>query len=214
MMRTRLPALGVVLALLLAPAGARGLGLDVLVGGSSLDSGDGQLTFSAFEVVTTGSVPDDLSLFDVEPLADGLAITGPMSAAGGEIGDFFLQFTVSSRRPLRELQLAIEGEASGDGSSASVTETIDELEDAQLFAFVTGDGGERLSDSLAIEESTQLRLSKDVLVDAAPDGSARILRIEQRFPQAPEPAGLMSLGSALLGIALLRLRRGARGTER
>ena len=70
------------------------LSLDVLDEGGSLESGD--LTFTDFDVIATGAVSDDLSLYDVSAIDGGLAITGPIAAADGEVGDLLIQFTVSS----------------------------------------------------------------------------------------------------------------------
>jgi hypothetical protein len=202
------------LVLALAPLqGARAAALDVLVGGSSLLSGNGLLHFSDFALIATGSVSSDLTLYDVEALADGIAITGPISAEDGASGDFFLQFTVSSSQPIVGASLAFEGSASRRGSSASVVETFDEAPDAQMFVFVTGAGSHTPGDSVELDGFASLRVSKDVLVDAAKcEGSAAIERIEQRFQtEAPEPAALGLVGAALLGLVASRARRGPGG---
>lgn len=206
MIRTLLRSGLVLLGLLSLPTGAFALGLDVLASGGTLDSGNGLLTFSDFEVVASGSVSSNLALYDVESLADGLAISGSIDAAGGTIGDLFIQFTVRSRAPLARLELTLDAEASGEGSSASVTETLEEREDALLFVFKTGDEFERLSQSLRLRGATELRVSKDILVDSSENGTARVIRIEQHFSEAPEAAAPLLFGLALLGGAALRSR--------
>jgi hypothetical protein len=142
------------------------MGLDLLSSGGSLTSGNGVLTFDDFEVITTGSVRSDLSLYDVKALVDGIAITGPISAADGNAGDLFIQFSVSSTAPITGSTLKFNGAATGAGSSASVTETFDEVDNGQLFVFATGAGGLDLSDSMTIAGLTSLRVSKDILVDS------------------------------------------------
>ena len=121
-------------------------------------------SFDDFEVIATGSVSGDLSLYDVEALVDGIAITGPISAADGDAGDLFIQFSVTSTAPITGASLSFNGAAAGTGSSASVTETYDEIEDGQLFVFATGAGGRDLFDSLAVPNLTSLHVSKDILV--------------------------------------------------
>jgi hypothetical protein len=159
-------AVAVICSVSLAP-GARALGLDVLNDGGSLTSGNGLLTFDDFEVIATGSVSGDLSLYDVQALVDGIAITGPISAADGNSGDLFVQFTVSSSDPMVAARLRFNGAAAGEGSSASVTETFEEIEDAQLFVYATGGGGLQLTDAERFGAGyTSLRVSKDILVSA------------------------------------------------
>jgi hypothetical protein len=160
-------AFAVLCSVSLAP-GARALGLDVLSGGGSLTSGNGLLTFDDFDVIATGSVSSDLSLYDVQALVDGIAITGPISAADGNSGDLFVQFTVSSTQPIVAARLRFNGAAAGEGSSASVTETFEEIEDAQLFVYATGGGELDLADAMRLgARYTSLRVSKDILVSAS-----------------------------------------------
>jgi hypothetical protein len=156
----------VALAILPFAPRAQAMGLDTLAGGGSLTSGNGVLTFDDFEVVTTGSVDSDLSLYDVQALVDGIAITGPISAAEGSAGDLFIQFSVDSSAPITNASLRFVGAASGAGSSVSVTETFEEVDNALLFVWATSSGFD-LSDSTSFGDGvTSLRVSKDILVDS------------------------------------------------
>jgi hypothetical protein len=190
---------------LAAASDARALGLDILAGGGTLTSDNGFLTFSEFEVITSGSVRSDLALYDVSALTDGLAITGPFAAAGGAIGDMFLSFTVTSTKAITNASLRFNGAASGAGASASVTESFEEIEDGDLFVYSLGKADRDLVDQGEIDDLTTLSVSKDILVDSGSSGIAVISRIEQRFTtDAPEPAGMLLFGMAFLGIAALR----------
>jgi len=203
------------------------LSLDMLADGGTLTSGNGVLTFSEFEVITSGSVRSDLSLYDVRALIDGIAITGPFAASRGAIGDMFISFTVNSTESITGAMLRFNGAARGPGGSASVTESFDEFEDADLFVYSLGRRDRDLVDRTEFSGVTELHVSKDILVDSGLKrgmsfdeakekefsrkqwkhrgrGLAVISRIEQRFQTAPEPSGMLLFGAALLGIAAVR----------
>jgi hypothetical protein len=205
-MRRFLRVAVVACAFLGAPASALALGLDLLVGGGSITSGNGLLTFDDFSVIATGSVSDDLSLYDIRALTDGLAITGPISAADGESGDLFVSFRVTSSQPLSAVILSFNGAARGSGSSASVTETADDVDDDTAFVFATGGGGLDLVDELLLTGAQTVRLAKDILVRSAGAGAIAVIsRIEQRFQvELPEPFALVLLATGLAGIAIRR----------
>jgi hypothetical protein len=184
---------------------AAALGLDLLAGGESLVSGN--LTFDDFEAVATGAVSADLSLYDVSAIEGGLAISGPFAAADGDSGDLVLSFTVSTATgAISSTGLRFNGAAAGTGSSASVTETFEGVDDAQLFVFATGGGGLKLSDSLTLTPAASLRVTKDILVGSAESGGIAVIsRIEQEFEVGvPEPAAVIGLGMLLVGLAFVR----------
>jgi len=177
----------VALLTLSAAPGARALGLDVLAGGGSLVSDNGFLTFSDFQVSTSGSVSNDLSLYDVKALTDGLAITGPFAAAGGSIGDMFLEFTVTSaQQQITGAALSFNGAAAGQLASASVTETFDELDDEQIFVFAQG-GNLDLSNSITFAGVQTLHVSKGIVVDSGlhGDGGALPPGLQKQLPDLP-----------------------------
>jgi hypothetical protein len=185
---------------------ASALSLDALDEGGSLESG--ALTFSDFDVVVTGAVSADLSLYDVSAIDDGFAITGPISAADGEQGDLFVEFTVSvSSGAISGVGLSFNGAAAGAGSDASVVETFEGISDLELFVFATGGGGLDLIDEADLS-ATSLRVAKDILVDSTEGGGIAVIsRVEQTFEVVPEPAAAVLLGMGLVGVAFLRRRQ-------
>jgi hypothetical protein len=178
-----------------------------LVGGDTLTSGNGELVFSDFEVIISGSLSPKLRFYKVIALDDGFAIAGPIGVADGDSGDLLIQYTVTSTSPITQATLKFNGVAHRNGSSASVVETYDEPVDVELFVFATGGGGKQRFDTLDLEGFTQLRVTKDILVDAANCGGfAAISWIEQRFQTAPEPAALLLIGLTLAAVHGARRR--------
>ena len=66
---------------------------------------------------------------------------------------------------------------------------------------------ENLSDSLLLNGVSELRVSKDIVVSSSEDGTARVLRIEQHYSEAPEAGASLLLALGLLFGGALRLRR-------
>jgi hypothetical protein len=177
----------------------------------SFDSLNGQLTFSNFEVVATGSLSSlDLTSILIVPTPSGFGfdLVGPISANDGEIGDLLVRFDVWAVLPIVRALLSFNGAASEPGSGATVTETFEGL-NVQAFVFATGGGGLDLSDEASIPDLEHLRVTKDILVDSSTlsgaPGSAVISVITQDFALIPEPATVLLV---LLGLgATLVLRR-------
>jgi hypothetical protein len=201
-----------------AAPGARAMGLEPprlgvttlasLVDGDSLLSGNGELVFDDFEVTVSGSLTGDLSKYKLIALDDGFAIGGPMSVSGGGIGELRIEFTVTASDPIVAAKLGFDGVAGGKGSSATVLEGFEVPVDVELFVQAIGAGGRVLYDCVDLEGYTRLRVTKDIdLVSVGPKGFAAISWLEQRFVTAPEPAALLLLAVALLGVAGARARR-------
>ncbi|MFQ5514844.1 MAG: PEP-CTERM sorting domain-containing protein [Myxococcota bacterium] len=185
---------------------ARALSLADLTPDASFgfNSGNGALSFDSFAATPAGSISSDLSLYQIIVLDDGFSLTGPFSAADGELGDMLLSFRVTATGPLTSVQLSFNGQAAGLGAQAGVTETFLGL-NIGLQVRATGGGGLQLQDSAALSGPSQLEVVfKDILVDSTilgggPGGSAQISLITQRFT-VPEPASGLLL---MLGVGTL-----------
>ncbi len=183
------------------------LSLADLADGDSFTSENGAFVFSDFEVIVSGSLNPALGFYKVIALDDGFRIAGPIAAADGDAGDLLISYTITSIDPITQATLKFNGAAHGNGSSASVVETYDQPVDVELFVFATGGGGKQRTDSLDLEGFTTLRVTKDILVDAANGGGiAAISWIEQRFQSAPEPTAMLLIGSSLLLVVAARRR--------
>jgi hypothetical protein len=182
---------------------ARALSLADAVAGGSFFSGNGLLEFSDFSASTVGSIPSDLSLYDITILDDGFILSGVFSAAGGEVGDMLLSYDVTSASPITQAHLGFNGQAIGQGAQAAVTETFTGLNES-LFVYAIGDDGQQLEDSVLLGGEFGLEVFKDIqvdssLIDGGAGGIATISLIRQTF-DVPEPSvGLLSL----LGVACL-----------
>lgn len=191
--------------------GAQATLLDALEGTSQ---SIGDLTFSFTGVTQTGGI--NLQDVDLTLVADGLGVgfdvtpvvAGALTASDGAIKDLKLEFTVTSTLGIDRAGNHLVGSATGDYSSASVSELIDQAPQVDLGVFVTGLGDQLLDaeDSLG-GTFTTLTITKNLVIYGDDPGSASIERLSQRYHVVPEPAtaGLMILG--LAGLAHAGKRR-------
>jgi len=195
--------------LLLLPGAASATLLSALAGTSQ---SIGALTFAFTKVEIAGSLDPtqiDLSLvsdglgtgFDVTPVS-----AGAMSVLNGAIADVKLEFTVTATTGITQAGNHLVGTAVGAGSSASVSELIDEAPAVDLGVFVASFAS--LPDNVQDLGATlfTLHVTKNIVISADEPGSASVERLSQRF-LVPEPttATLMMLG--ISGLAWSGRRR-------
>ena len=209
---------GLVLSVAVAlPAGAISLQQVIDDGGFTTANG---VTFSNFSVSITGALAGSLTASQLELTFEGsggsagFSLTGPISAADGELGDVFLSFSVSSEQAIVGALLSALNVADGGlGALASVDELIRTGGGSVLGLLSTSDSGGPgdgiFDDELSFAGQTSLRVMKDILVDSSilgggPGGSARISFVSQTFVLVPEPATLLLV---LGGLAAVGWRR-------
>jgi hypothetical protein len=205
------------------PAGAISLQQVIDDGGFTTSNG---VTFSNFSVSITGALAGSLTAADLELTFEegsgsaGFALTGPISAADGELGDVFLSFSVSSAQLIDGALLsAINVADGGAGALASVDELIRSGAGAFLGLLSTSDTGGPgdgiFDDSISFAGQTSIRVMKDILVDSSllgggQGGSARISFVSQTFTFVPEPGTLLLVLGGLGGLAINGRSRRAR----
>jgi PEP-CTERM motif len=135
--------------------------------------------------------------FNVTPL-----VAGAISVANGSIADIKLEFTVTSTVGITSAGNHLSGSVSGVGSSASVSELIQEVPLVDLGVFIASFGSltdrtESLGGSF-----TELHITKNLVIAADEPGSATVTLLAQRYV-VPEPAtaGLLMLGFSGLAYA-------------
>ncbi len=208
-----------VLGCLLAAASpdAKALTLyDLVVGGASLSTDSGNLTFGDFDAIVSGALSADLHDYTVEAMGEGLAIVGPVGVVGGAVGDLAISFDVWAGEGLavNGASLFFNGAVSGDGALAAVTEDIlvGATPVADLFVRTFQANGQVFSQKL---DSTGLtpalahfRVIKDIQVlSAGVDSVATLSVVTQEFAVIPEPGTVLLLGAGLAGLALAGRRR-------
>jgi hypothetical protein len=198
------------------PAAGVGLTLEDLNTGASFTSGNNALEFSNFSITPTGSVTSPLSDFQVIVLDKGFEIVDTWSAFGGEVGGMTVEYTVTTTgffpdtgtvlpaTWLSEAMLSFTGAAVGEGSEATVTETLETY--GLLEVYARGDGVKLLDVvgiCLACEVSS-LNVVKQIDVISGPAGTAQISLVTQQFEVVPEPG---TVGLFVLGVGGLLLAR-------
>jgi hypothetical protein len=187
-----------------------------LLGGDSLVSGNGQLLFSDFQFPTLDNLPEDLSLYTVSALEDGIRIQGPLTA--GLFGaNLSLLYMVSGLGEALIEDAHLDVFATGSGGVVSVREslfvhrsgTCDEppgsecpevlVPVARLTAMIDEVPG-LATDEAWFEPHPELWVSKDILLEGGPETQVSIEYVDQRYSLVPEPASLGLLGFGLLGL--------------
>lgn len=209
------------LALVGVSGSALAVPLSTLVGGASLASLDGTITFSNFSATVTGALSPDLSNYDVQALQTGFRITGAFLVADGNVGDMVLSYDATAAQGLviDSVHLFFNGSFNGGddappGLAAAVTETVfangDPVENLSVSA--SSSGFEKLVDNGTIAPVSEISVLKDIalstyLGDNGEGSVAHISIIDQKFTVTPEPGTFMLGAMGLAGLAALGRRR-------
>jgi hypothetical protein len=193
-------------ALLLTLPGAAGATLLSSLEGTTLTAGP--LSFEFTKVEIAGAL--DPSQIDLSTVSDGLGIgfdvtpvsAGALSVANGAIADVKLEFTVTSTAGITAVANHLAATATGAGSSASVSELIDEFPLIDVGVFVASFGS--LPDHVENLGSSafELHITKNLVIAADEPGSTEVTKLSQRY-LVPEPttAGLLLFGFSGLAYA-------------
>jgi hypothetical protein len=202
------------------PLSASAISLQQVIDDGGFTTSNG-VTFADFSVSITGALGGSLTAsqleitFEASAGSAGFSLTGPISAADGEVGDVFLSFSVASSGPaiVGAMLSSVNVASGGLGALASVDEVIRTGSGVFLGVLSTSDTGGpgvgTFDDQIAFAGQATLRVLKDILVDSSilgggPGGSARISFVGQTFVLVPEPTTLLLVLGGLAAVGWSR----------
>jgi hypothetical protein len=161
-------------------------------------------TFNIVTLTSNGGAPSpaDVVVSD-SPTGTGFILTGGIFAGPGQDNDVAIVYTVSSPTPITSLTLNGTGFAVGSNDIA-VTETVS----GTNYSLQLNSSG---SETIPIPNLTSLTITKDIFVSGigVTSGTSSWSIIDQTvaFTVIPEPTSVVLMGTGLVGVLGLGLRR-------
>jgi len=181
------------------------LTLQEVIDGSGFSTASG-LFFDDFQAVISGDLADQIDATDIHVVVinDGFLLAGPMTAAGGEVGDIVLTYSVSVESPHQGItgaELFANGIAFGAGAQAAVDELL--MANGQVVGTLsTLDTGGVFGDAVFYDSVTfgapvaSLDVVKDILLDSALIDGELVECLRRHFRHAHGFAGLFGAGGS------------------
>ncbi len=207
---------------------ARALTLADLDGGASFATPDGSLTFSAFHVTLPAMIGSannalaglNLALFEVEALPSVgfgfrvLEFDIPLVAAGDEIGQMIIDYTVTASPTIliTGAGLRFTGTAIGSGAVTRIDELVTAPAGSIGLHVIRQAGGVQHPDDeqLLPSAASEVLVSKNILLDVHSRTAfiAQISEIEGRYSVRPVPEpGAVAIFAASLAMVTTASRR-------
>lgn len=177
-----------------------GISLAELLKGGSVESHNGSLVFSEFDIELDGFAPGDLELYRVAPTFDGFKVLTPFWSSGRQPKSLDLEYRVAGSAGQRIVGAELSFWSTARGIHADSSARMEFMErDLSVFMKLRDRGRDKHWTNF--DPVGGFSVQEEIRAFGGRRGSARVKKVTHRFKTVPEPSTLLLGALGLLSLA-------------